>query len=60
WAFFYNTIGIPLAAGLFYGWLGWRLSPMFAAAAMSVSSVSVVTNALRLRLFKLKVSAPGP
>ncbi len=52
WAFAYNTAGIPLAAGVFYMLLNWRLSPMFAAAAMSLSSVSVVTNALRLRSFK--------
>lgn len=52
WAFFYNTIGIPLAAGVFYGILHWKLNPMFAAAAMSLSSVCVVTNALRLRFFK--------
>ncbi len=52
WAFIYNIIGIPLAAGLFYPLLGWRLNPMFAAAAMSLSSVCVVTNALRLRLFR--------
>lgn len=52
WAFFYNVAGIPLAAGLFYGILGWKLSPMFAAAAMSASSVFVVTNALRLRRFR--------
>ena len=52
WAFFYNTVGIPLAAGVFYAILGWRLSPMIAAAAMGLSSVSVVTNALRLKLFK--------
>ena len=52
WAFFYNVIGIPLAAGAFYGILGWRLNPMFAAAAMSLSSVTVVSNALRLRFFK--------
>ena len=54
WAFFYNILGIPLAAGVFYGALGWRLSPMFGAAAMSLSSVCVVTNALRLRGFKPK------
>ncbi len=53
WAFFYNIIGIPLAAGLFYSLLGWKLSPMFAAFAMSLSSVTVVTNALRLRGIKL-------
>ena len=53
WAFIYNTIGIPLAAGLFYPALGWLLNPMIAAAAMSCSSVSVVTNALRLRFIKL-------
>lgn len=53
WAFIYNTIGIPLAAGLFYPAFGWLLNPMLAAAAMSCSSVSVVTNALRLRFVKL-------
>jgi Cu+-exporting ATPase len=52
WAFFYNILGIPLAAGLFYSLLGWQLNPMFAAAAMSLSSVTVVGNALRLRRFK--------
>lgn len=52
WAFFYNVIGIPLAAGVFYSVLGWQLNPMFAAAAMSLSSVCVVSNALRLRFFK--------
>ncbi len=52
WAFFYNVCGIPLAAGVFYHWLGWQLNPMFAAAAMSLSSVFVVSNALRLRRFK--------
>lgn len=52
WAFFYNCLGIPLAAGVFYGVFGWTLNPMIAAAAMSLSSVTVVTNALRLRKFK--------
>lgn len=52
WAFIYNIIGIPLAAGVFYGVFGWKLNPMFAAAAMSLSSVCVVLNALRLRSFK--------
>jgi Cu+-exporting ATPase len=55
WAFFYNTIGIPLAAGVFFSVLGWKLNPMFAAGAMSFSSVSVVTNALRLKGFKPKI-----
>jgi len=54
WAFFYNTIGIPLAAGVFFSLLGWRLSPMFGAAAMGLSSVCVVSNALRLKFFKPK------
>lgn len=54
WAFFYNIIGIPLAAGIFYSLLGWKLNPMFAAAAMSLSSVFVVSNALRLKFFKAK------
>lgn len=48
WAFFYNAVGIPLAAGLWYSWNGWELNPMFGAAAMSLSSFCVVTNALRL------------
>lgn len=52
WAFIYNTVGIPLAAGLFYTILGWKLNPMFAAGAMSLSSISVVSNALRLKFFK--------
>lgn len=51
WALFYNAAGIPLAAGLFYGILQWKLNPMFAAAAMSLSSVCVVANALRLKTF---------
>lgn len=54
WAFFYNSVGIPLAAGVFYTALGWSLSPMFGAAAMSLSSVCVVTNALRLKFFKVE------
>lgn len=53
WAFFYNVIGIPLAAGLWYPLLGWKLNPMFGAAAMSLSSFCVVTNALRLNLCKV-------
>ena len=53
WAFFYNTIGIPLAAGVWIPVFGWQLNPMFAAAAMSLSSFCVVTNALRLNLFKV-------
>ncbi len=53
WAFIYNVIGIPLAAGLWIPITGWELSPMFGAAAMSLSSFCVVTNALRLNLFKL-------
>lgn len=52
WAFFYNILGIPLAAGVYYNAFGWKLNPMFGAAAMSLSSVFVVTNALRLRFFK--------
>lgn len=53
WAFIYNTLGIPLAAGLFIPLVGWELSPMFAAAAMSLSSLCVVSNALRLNFIKL-------
>jgi Cu+-exporting ATPase len=49
WAFFYNIIGIPLAAGVFYSILGWKLSPVFSAIAMSLSSITVVLNALRLK-----------
>jgi len=54
WAFIYNTIGIPLAAGAFISLLGWEMNPMFGAAAMSLSSFCVVTNALRLNFFKSK------
>ena len=53
WAFIYNMIGIPLAAGLFIHLLGWKLNPMFGAAAMSLSSFCVITNALRLNFFKI-------
>ena len=56
WALFYNGIGIPLAAGVFFPLTGWQLSPMFGAAAMSLSSMCVVTNALRLRTFKPKTA----
>ena len=52
-AFVYNSIGVPIAAGILYPSFGWLLSPIIAAAAMSVSSVSVITNALRLRTVKL-------
>ena len=54
WALFYNSVGIPVAAGVFYHWLGWQLNPMLAAAAMSFSSVFVVLNALRLKFFHPK------
>jgi Cu2+-exporting ATPase len=53
WAFVYNLVGIPLAAGVFIPFTGWKLTPMFGAAAMSMSSFCVVTNALRLNFFKL-------
>ena len=53
WAFFYNVIGIPLAAGVWIPIFGWTLNPMFGAAAMSLSSFCVVTNALRLNLFRI-------
>lgn len=60
WAFFYNTIGIPLAAGVFFVPFALKLNPMFGAAAMSLSSVCVVTNALRLRFFKpIRSQTPG-
>ncbi len=54
WAFIYNLIGIPLAAGVFINLFGWSMNPMFGAAAMSLSSICVVTNALRLNTFKIK------
>jgi Cu2+-exporting ATPase len=54
WAFFYNSIGIPLAAGVFYHILGWQMNPMFGAAAMSASSICVVLNALRLNFINFK------
>ena len=60
WAFFYNSLGIPLAAGVFYAALNWQLNPMFAAAAMSLSSVTVVSNAMRLRLFKSRFKSEVP
>lgn len=53
WAFFYNCLCIPVAAGVFYPWMGWKLNPMIGAAAMSVSSIFVVANALRLKRFKV-------
>lgn len=59
WALFYNSLGIPLACGVFFSLLGWKLNPMFAAAAMSLSSVFVVSNALRLKFFRPKFSAPA-
>ena len=57
WAFCYNTLGIPLAAGLFVGWLGWEMNPMFGAAAMILSSFCVVSNALRLNLCRIHDSS---
>ena len=60
WAFFYNALGIPLAAGVWIKTLGWQLSPMFGAAAMSLSSFCVVSNALRLNLCELYPGEPSP
>ena len=60
WAFFYNSVGIPLAAGLLYPLWGIKLSPMFGAAAMSLSSVCVVSNALRLRRFRPRIDEAVP
>ena len=59
WAFIYNVIGIPLAAGVFYPLLGWQLSPIYAAAAMAFSSVFVVSNSLRLRGLRLEATPHG-
>jgi Cu+-exporting ATPase len=57
WAFFYNTLGIPVAAGALYAFGGPTLNPMIAAGAMAMSSVSVVSNALRLRFFQPEAGA---
>ncbi len=60
WAFFYNCLAIPLAAGVFFPWLGWSLQPAVGAAAMSLSSFCVVCNALRLRRFRMPATEPSP
>jgi Cu+-exporting ATPase len=52
WAFVYNLVGIPIAAGALHAWTGWSLSPVLASAAMSLSSVSVLANSLRLKWFR--------
>ena len=59
WALLYNSLGIPLAAGVFYGIFGWKLNPMYGAAAMCVSSVCVVSNALRLRKYTPELKYTG-